>query len=283
MPTERRTIALVSADQETVAALTPILEEGGYRVVTGTSALEGIGLLKHEGPALVIVDPRLPGSSTKALLNALHAERDAIPLFILATEVDAFAWLVDYPIAGLVVQPFDPPILLMHLAGALGLEEASQSIEESIEEIWRDQERSLDEGSEPEQALALVVEEEAAIAAEAKATMERLGMAVLVTADGEEGLHIAQERFPNIVLLSTTAPKLSGHQLCRLIKFNRKYRDMRIVLLTRKNDAEDERQARRSGAEGTIAKPFQPEALATVVREAMHMPQATMPQPTQAR
>jgi two-component system NtrC family response regulator len=66
---------LVVDDDESVRRMVQLqLEEVGYQVLTASGALEGLALVEEHGPALVITDLKMPGTSGMDILKKVHAE-----------------------------------------------------------------------------------------------------------------------------------------------------------------------------------------------------------------
>lgn len=87
------------------------------------------------------------------------------------------------------------------------------------------------------------------------------GFEVVTAGDGVEGLKLAQQHNPDAILLDIMLPKLDGFQMCRLLKFNEKYREIPVVMLTARNHPKDRDLAEGSGADGYIVKPFETKSL----------------------
>ena len=93
--------------------------------------------------------------------------------------------------------------------------------------------------------------------------LRRDGHKVLTAADGEEGLRIARERKPDLVVLDLMLPKLDGIEVCRAL---REESDVAIVMLTARVDELDRLTGLNVGADDYITKPFSPRELAARVR-----------------
>ena len=74
---------------------------------------------------------------------------------------------------------------------------------------------------------------------------------------------------PQAILLDIMLPKLDGFQVCRLLKFNEKYAEIPIIMLTARNHPKDRELAEGSGANGYIVKPFETKQLIEELRKAM--------------
>jgi twitching motility two-component system response regulator PilH len=92
----------------------------------------------------------------------------------------------------------------------------------------------------------------------------------LVTAtDGEEALKKAQTEKPDLVILDVIMPKLNGFKVCRHIKKSEKLKNIKIILLTSKNQESDKFWGEKQGADAYMVKPFTGEHLMTVASRLM--------------
>lgn len=79
---------------------------------------------------------------------------------------------------------------------------------------------------------------------------------VIEAVDGQEGMDIAIERIPDIVISDVMMPEMSGFELCNRLKSDTKTSHIPVVLLTAKADEEAQYDGLQTGADDYIAKPF---------------------------
>jgi DNA-binding response OmpR family regulator len=109
----------------------------------------------------------------------------------------------------------------------------------------------------------LIVEDDPTTTDFVRMYLRRDGHTVLSAADGEEGLRIARERKPDLVVLDLMLPKLDGLEVCRAL---RQESDVAIVMLTARVDELDRLMGLNIGADDYTTKPFSPRELAARVR-----------------
>lgn len=88
--------------------------------------------------------------------------------------------------------------------------------------------------------------------------LENEGYRVVAARDGEEALQKLRTAPPHLVLLEIPMPGTNGYQVCRSIKEDEVLRTLPVVFLSAKAQPSDRFWAKRVGADGFVAKPFDP-------------------------
>ena len=91
----------------------------------------------------------------------------------------------------------------------------------------------------------------------------RDGYRVLSATDGLEGLRLARESRPDLVVLDLMLPRLDGMEVCRVLREETK---VPIIMLTARVEEEDRLAGLDLGADDYVTKPFSPRELAARVR-----------------
>lgn len=104
----------------------------------------------------------------------------------------------------------------------------------------------------------LVVEDDPDIVNLLKYHLEEADFKVSVAEDGEAGLKKARADKPALMVLDLMLPKMSGLDLCRILKSEKETRDIPIVMLTAKAEEVDRVVGLELGAEDYVTKPFSP-------------------------
>ena len=102
----------------------------------------------------------------------------------------------------------------------------------------------------------LVVEDEPDIAEALQARLELEEYEVEVAKDGQEGADKARSFKPDLILLDVMLPKVSGIEVCKVLKADEKTKSIPIVILTALPHIEDAEQAFQAGANDFINKPY---------------------------
>jgi len=101
--------------------------------------------------------------------------------------------------------------------------------------------------------LVLVVEDDATIRETIAYNLQRDGHEVLTAEDGVSGLDLARERQPDLIVLDVMLPRMSGLDVCRIIRTET---PVPILLLTARDSEADVVQGLEMGADEYVAKPF---------------------------
>jgi DNA-binding response OmpR family regulator len=115
----------------------------------------------------------------------------------------------------------------------------------------------------------LVVDDERAIRLLCRVNLAASGIDVLEASDGREGLEVAREERPDLVLLDVMMPDVDGWTVARELAADPKTRDIPIVFLTARADAADKRLGEQLGGVGYLVKPFDPVSIGDVVEDVL--------------
>jgi CheY-like chemotaxis protein len=123
--------------------------------------------------------------------------------------------------------------------------------------------------------LLLIVDDEAGIRRMAAKAAARLGFGVIEASDGVEGKTLAKSYGPDVILTDALMPRLEGREMCRRLKADPETRDIKIIVMTALYKGQRYRTEAMSnfGADGYLAKPLDPELLATALRALVPTPE----------
>lgn len=89
---------------------------------------------------------------------------------------------------------------------------------------------------------------------------------VITAMDGEEALEKAQTERPSVIILDVVMPKINGFQVCRQIKRSPELKDIKVVMLSSKNQESDIFWGRKQGADAYVTKPFTQDQILEAVK-----------------
>ncbi len=113
----------------------------------------------------------------------------------------------------------------------------------------------------------LVVDDEEDIVAALSIRLKAMGYDVIFAYDGMTGLSKARDESPNLILLDVMLPKIDGYKVCRMLKFDEKYRHIPVIMITAKVSDSNRKMGEEMGADAYIVKPFNPEELMRKIKE----------------
>ena len=106
-------------------------------------------------------------------------------------------------------------------------------------------------------ARVLVVDDEPDLVRILEFGLKAAGYHVETANDGQEGLKKARELKPDIILLDLMLPKLDGYKVCRLLKFDERYKQIPIMILSARTQEGDQNLAHEMGANRFLTKPYE--------------------------
>lgn len=107
----------------------------------------------------------------------------------------------------------------------------------------------------------LVTEDSATILAMVKDILEEQGYTVITSGDGQDALEKARREIPDLIILDLMLPKIDGYKVCRMLKFDEKYKKIPIIMFTARMQETDIKLGTEVGADAYITKPFDPVVL----------------------
>jgi two-component system phosphate regulon response regulator PhoB len=105
-------------------------------------------------------------------------------------------------------------------------------------------------------ARILVIEDEPDIQQVLEYNLREKGHKVFLAGKGEEGLRLAREKRPDLVLLDLMLPDIPGTEVCKVLKSDPATRNTQVVMLTAKGEEIDRVVGFELGADDYVVKPF---------------------------
>ncbi|MCH7739608.1 MAG: response regulator transcription factor [Chloroflexi bacterium] len=110
----------------------------------------------------------------------------------------------------------------------------------------------------------LIVEDDPHAAEISRLYLARDGHEVTVSHDGQEGLKLARESSPDLIVLDLMLPGIDGLEICRRLREEKN--DVPVIMLTARVDEADKLSGLDYGADDYMTKPFSPRELSARVR-----------------
>jgi len=118
-----------------------------------------------------------------------------------------------------------------------------------------------------EQKKILVVEDDLITQKIVSVRLEINDYQVDTARDGEEALSKVKEEPPDLILLDLMMPKINGYEVCRMLKFDDKYKDIPVIVLSALDRQDEREKAVSSGADAVFIKPFDLGLLLVKIKE----------------
>ena len=97
--------------------------------------------------------------------------------------------------------------------------------------------------------------------------LSTVGYELIEALNGEDGVKLAQNERPDLILMDIQLPKMDGYEATQQIKSIAELKTIPIIAVTSYALSGDEAKARAAGCDGYIAKPFSPRELLAKVRK----------------
>ena len=111
----------------------------------------------------------------------------------------------------------------------------------------------------------LLVEDEPEFRMALRIRLEANGYEVIEAEDGVTGLDMARNQSPHLIVLDIMLPKMDGYKVARLLKFDEKYRNIPIVMLTARSQQNDRETGLTVGSDAYVTKPYKPQEMLDII------------------
>ena len=116
----------------------------------------------------------------------------------------------------------------------------------------------------------LVVEDQELALAASLAALRRQGYTALQAANGAEGLKVAIQKAPHLIVTDMVMPRMDGYELFRSLQSNVKTRVIPVIAMSSKGSPDEEARVLEMGYFDFIAKPINPVRLVARCKRALH-------------
>lgn len=220
------------------------LQSKGYTTLWTRDGKEGFGQIESFTPDLILLDLLLPSMNGYEILEALNKKYGAEmfpPVIIISNsgepvEISKVLTLgaKDY----LIKVDFNPDEVLQKVEAQLNITGDSGGNEVLRNEAFK----------------ILIVEDDGFLRdlLARKLTHEQFNL--LIAADGEEGLELATNEHPSIILLDLILPGINGFEVLEQIRANPEMKDIPVIVLSNLGQEGDVDRAKRIGADEFLIK-----------------------------
>jgi len=100
-----------------------------------------------------------------------------------------------------------------------------------------------------------------------KERLEMNGYETITAQNGLKGLSAVKEKNPDLILLDLMLPEIDGHKLCRMIKFDKRFKEIPVIILTSRDTSDDAELAKKYRADAFIVKTTRKGILLDVIKK----------------
>ena len=116
----------------------------------------------------------------------------------------------------------------------------------------------------------MVIDDSNTIRRSAEIFLLQAGCTVILAEDGFDALAKITDHHPDLVFVDIMMPRLDGYQTCSLIKHNKVFKSIPVIMLSSKDGLFDRARGRIVGSEHYLTKPFTREELLSAIETHVH-------------
>jgi len=111
----------------------------------------------------------------------------------------------------------------------------------------------------------LLVDDEPGLREAVQAYLEDSGFAVEVASNAHDGLNLAKQKLPDLVITDVMMPQVDGYQFLKQLRDDPQFKTLPVVFLTARGMTADRIQGYNAGCDAYLSKPFDPDELVAIV------------------
>ena len=270
-------VLIVNSDSKFVKELHSKLKENNLEGLAAYDGIQAVKIAIEERPDIIVLEAAIKGGGGIGTLKNLRTSSvtSLIPVIFIA---DPNMKNIEEKIMELGVEVFiDKPIslddLLVLIGNILGGVKKQSVGNVSLDKMEArkiyDQikGREISAKKQREKKLILIVDDEADILETIGFRLGKAGYEVIEARDGMAGLTKARQEVPDLIVLDLMLPKLDGYKICRMLKFDKNYQDIPIIMFTARAEEADKIMGKEVGADAYITKPFEPGILLSAIEK----------------
>jgi signal transduction histidine kinase/CheY-like chemotaxis protein/HAMP domain-containing protein len=261
--TSLKTILLVEDSEPAIIQIKDIFEENGYQILVARDGAEALEILSHTIPDAMILDLMMPGVNGFDVLKSLREfERTShIPVLILTAKhitKDELKFLKSNNVHQLIQK------------GDVNRRELLIAIEtmvspEIVETIVPQREIQNIVGK----PIVLIVEDNPDNMLTIKAILDG-NYTLIESVDGNEGVLMAAQYKPNLILMDIALPGLDGIEAFKMIRKNEQLKHIPVIAITASAMTSDRETILSHGFEAYISKPIDDKLFINTVNEILY-------------
>lgn len=112
----------------------------------------------------------------------------------------------------------------------------------------------------------LVIDDSPSELAKFRELLSKNNYTILEATNGEDGVKMAQEQLPDVILMDVVMPEMNGFQATRKITKNSATAHIPVIIVSTKNQETDRVWGKRQGAKEYLTKPVEEAELLRIIR-----------------
>lgn len=121
----------------------------------------------------------------------------------------------------------------------------------------------------------LLVDDEPGLREAVQAYLEDSGFAIDVASNAREGLDLARQKLPDLVITDIMMPQVDGYEFLKQLREEPQFKMLPVVFLTARGMTADRIQGYEAGVDGYLSKPFDPDELVAMINNLLAKQNAT--------
>ncbi len=113
----------------------------------------------------------------------------------------------------------------------------------------------------------LIVDDEPGVIDFLAKALTAVGYDVISAGNGATGLNKAQQESPDLIILDVMLPDINGFSICGVLKGNEKYKSIPVIILTGRDEANDQIFDEAYKPEAFLNKPFDFDHLLGIIQK----------------
>ncbi len=102
-------------------------------------------------------------------------------------------------------------------------------------------------------------------------TLESFGHSIVQGEDGQQALALVRDESPDLVLIDVEMPGMGGREVCRILKANKNFGFVPVILMTAREDVQGKIEGLGIGADDYLVKPLNPLELEARVKSMLRL------------
>jgi DNA-binding NarL/FixJ family response regulator len=111
----------------------------------------------------------------------------------------------------------------------------------------------------------LLVDDEPGLREAVQAYLEDSGFEVDVASNAQDGLDLAKQKLPDLVITDIMMPQVDGYEFLKQLRADPEFKTTPVVFLTARGMTADRIQGYNAGCDAYLSKPFDPDELVAIV------------------